>query len=400
MLNKIANILKSLQSSAQSNGGATAQLSIAADVRTNSLIISGNQSSRLRMRVIITQLDTSSPTGQGTTQVVFLHYLKAKKIAPILDKVVKGQSKQLAAVARKGAVAAGGGADSLADLSAVLPQESDNALIITAPTSLMKNLKAIVTQLDVRPSQVYVQAILVDMSASAMQQLGVQWGTFGFSENSLQDQTGSQSSPNSAFQGGAGVGIIQNGHFQLLLAAIKGISGADVLSEPSLMVLNNQKATFSIGTQLSFQTSQTGALGGNTTNPQGLPTVTSQFKQESVGLKLNVTPQINRGNSVQLLIDQTNGSLQNPDNPGATPIVNKSNMKTSVLVNSGDILVLGGLMSNEKTVSTYRTPFLSDLPLIGHLFSYTSRKSEKKRFINFLKARHRQHTIRRHSHQQ
>lgn len=399
---QITKILKNLQSSAQTNGGSTAQVAIDSDARTNSIILSGNQSERLRLSVIVTQLDAPSSAGQGSTQVIFLHYLNAKKLAPILDKIAKGQggtsgntensptatftaNNTTTNTSNSSSNSKNDDADDISNLTAVLPEIDDNAVIITASKSLMSNLKAIIQQLDIRPQQVYVQAIIVELDSSSLEKLGFQWGTF-FGSNDGSNPNPSISGDGSIggdFNGGTGVGVIRNGHFAALVAAIKGLSGADILSEPTIMVQNNQKASFSVGKQVPVQESQQASL--DSTSSTGVPNTLNTFKQEDVGLKLTVTPQINRGKSVQLTINQANGSLQNPDNPTTTPIINKSEIKTSVLVNSGDILALGGLMSNNMTTSTFKTPVLGDIPILGHFFSYTSHQLQKKDLMIFLR---------------
>ena len=404
---QIVKILKDLQSSTQINGGSTATVAIDEDSRTNSVILSGNEAERLRMSVIITQLDTPSTADRGHTQVVFLYYLKAKKLAPILDKILKGQSSQQNSPNTpsqsspygsynsrgngNGSDNSDSSSDDISNLTSVLPEDDDNALIINASASAMQSLKAIIQQLDVRPEQVYVQAIIVQLNESSLEKLGVQWGSFmnGGSSSTVSTSggivtTNSGGGLTGDFAGGTGVGVIQRGNFAALAAAIKGLSGADVLSEPSIMVQNNQKASFNVVTQVSVQNSQQGSLGGGT-NSQGVPETLSTFDREDVGLKFTVTPQINHGRSVQLLISQENGTLQNPTNPGTTPLVNKSMIKTSVLVNSDDILVLGGFISNNMTTSTYKTPLLGDIPILGHLFSYTSHDLEKEDLMIFLR---------------
>ncbi len=401
---QIVKILKDLQSSTQINGGSTATVAIDADDRTNSVILSGNETERLRLSVIITQLDAPSSTDRGHTQVIFLSYLNAKKLALILDKIAKAQGNPNSSNNSAGNTSGpgynsmtGGGNSSkdtssdISNLTSVLPEEDDNALIINASESLMQNLKAIIQQLDIRPEQVFIQAIIVELDSSSMEKLGVQWGTFMTSgtTNTVSTSggiitTNSGGGLSGDFAGGNGVGVIQNGHFAALAAAIKGLSGADILSEPSLMIQNNTKAVFKVGQQVPVQSSEQGSLNSGS-NAEGVPNTLISFNQQDVGLNLTVTPQINRDNSVQLLIDQTNGSLQNPENPTTTPIINKSEIKTSVLINSGDILILGGLMSNNMTTSTYKTPILGDIPIIGNLFSYTSHQLEKKDLIVFLK---------------
>lgn len=396
---QVVKIVTNLQSSSETNGGSTAQVAIEADNRTNSIILSGARLARLRTSVIISQLDQPSARDQGTTQVIFLHYLSAKKIAPILDKIARGQSSitnggdnssdtdsskaTSSNTSSSSSDSSSKSGNDISNLMNVLPEQDDNAIVITAPKAMMENLKAIISQLDIRPLQVYVQAIIVELDASSLEKLGFQFGTFMSSSDSTNPSITGDSSSNSPFSGGPGVGVIRNGHFSALAAAIKGLSGADILSEPTIMVQNNKKAQFSSGKQVPVQQSQEGT--GNIEPSSGVPQTYTTYNQEDVGLKLTVTPQINDSDSVQLAIDQINASLQNPDNPTTTPIVNKAVIKTSVLVNSGDILVLGGLMSNNMTTNTFSTPILGRIPIIGNLFRYKSHELEKKDLMVFLR---------------
>jgi general secretion pathway protein D len=227
-------------------------------------------------------------------------------------------------------------------------------------------------ELDVRPAQVLVQAVIVELSESSTERLGIQWGMVEEGD----------ASTTTIGPVGVGVGIIRAGNFRALISAVKGISNADILSQPTIVVLDNKEATFSVGKQVSVINSSTGAANAATST--GIPFTTSSYDRQNVGLELNVTPQIGQGNVVQLLIEQKNDTLQNPNNPGDKPIVNNSKIKTHVIVNSGDILVLGGLMSNSMTDSMNKTPLLGDIPVIGNIFNSKDRTHEKKNLLVFI----------------
>ncbi len=359
---QVAEIVTSLQ------GGNVAQNSknhakVIADEKNNRILISGDKMSRLQARLLIEKMDETASADTDSTEVIYLRYLKAKDFAPILEKIARSMMR-LANSAKPGPN----------DAVQIQAELESNSLIVSAPLSLTKTLKHVIAKLDIRPSQVLVQAVIVELSASSTEKLGIQWGM----EDDSQNGTGVDAS----FQSGLGVGVIRAGNFRALVSAIKGISNADVLSQPTIVVLDNSQAVFSVGKQVSVIKDSTGAA--NAATSEGIPFTTSSYDRENVGLELDVTPQIGQGEAVKLEITQKNDTLQNPDNPGDKPIVNNSQISTTVLVNSGDILVLGGLMSNSLTDSLSKTPILGDIPLLGKLFHHKQHSLEKKNLLVFI----------------
>lgn len=334
---------------------------VIADEKNNRLLVSGGKLARLRARALIADLDIKGDKKTSSTEVIYLHYLKAKDFASVLAKTAKGELH----------MAQTSGSKNRDDVD-VQAEEGSNAIIVSAPPAIMKNLKDIVTRLDVRPSQVLVQAIIVELSATETEKLGIQWG--------MVDQAGDN--VDSAFRSGLGLGVIKAGNFRALVSAISGISNADVLSQPTIVVLDNKEAAFSVGKEVSIIKDSTGL--GTTDSSTGLPLTTAKYDRQNVGLELDVTPQIGQGDAVQLGIKQKNGTLQNPDNPGDKPVINNSAINTSVIVNSGDILVLGGLMSNSLTDSLSKTPVLGDIPVLGKLFHHKSHSLDKKNLLVFI----------------
>ena len=360
---------------------------IVADPHTNSLLLKGDLQGRLKIRHLIARLDVSAPAGfEGNTQVVYLHYLKAAKIAPVLMKVAKADSSS-------------GSSDSKSSGENVNIQAepSTNSLILTAPPTVMHNLQSVVAQLDIRPAQVLVEAAIVEIDEGTLKQLGVQWGTIN-KENST-DSTLNADGSTSVTSGGdadsgsvaitrgalpvgynQGVGVIKSGNFREIISLLQQSQSTDILSTPSLVVLDNQTAKIDVGKTLSIQTGSY-ASTDNTTSVDPFNT----FDRQQIGLHLYVTPQINLGDAVQLKIDQGNETLENPLNPTTTPVTNNSGIKTTVLVNTGDILVLGGLISNNEQNGESKIPFLGDIPGVGKLFQYHTHTNVKKNLMVFLK---------------
>lgn len=389
---------------AERNAGQRIDVWLVADKRTNSVLISGSPQARNEMQRLVMQLDSPySSTVSLNTKVIFLHYLNAVKTAPILAKIAQGMGLKGAAV---GDTTSGESTPNVSNsefnvttpageslnpsglgmgsnnASTPPPQgslniqadPSTNSLIITAPPPLMMNLLRVIKKLDRRPAQVLVEAAIVEIDQSDLKQLGIQWGTVPASS-----QNGTQAAVN---QVQYGVGLIQDGGFSnwfVLLNALEQTTRSNILSTPSVMVLNNEKATISVGKEFGVTTGSYATTGSATT-----ATPFQTTKRESFNLELDVTPQITRGKVLQLAIQQTNNALENPENPGSNPISDTSKIKTNVIVNSGNILVLGGLISNDTSSEDSQPPILGDLPIIGRLFQYRNNELDKKDLMVFL----------------
>ncbi len=382
---QMATVLSNLQNNARM-GGDAAQVSIAADERSNSILLSGNKFSRLRMRLLISQLDAPASSVQGNTEVVYLRYLKAKELAPLLGKIAENILKSgststtpsntaPSTFSPNSANAAKSKNQAPENATNIQAELGTNALIITAPPALMRSLKNIIAKLDLRPAQVMVEAIFVEIDEGDIKNLGIQWG--GRTTNA---DISAVSATGFASLGLGSVGIIPGGQIQAILAILQNQTGANILSTPSIVVLDNHKATLAVGQKVPEQTGSYATTGGNSTVS---PFNTTNYAD--VVLKLIVTPQINLGNAVRLGISLTNDTLQNPSNPGPTPTINTNQIQNSVLVNSKDILVIGGLISNNIIDQTQKVPILGDIPGLGLLFTQKSRNLQKKNLMIFIK---------------
>jgi general secretion pathway protein D len=344
------------------------------------------------MRVLVSQLDSPSSSPSGNTEVIYLRYLQAKTLAPLLGKIAQNilgkdsgtrfdASSAIASASNvsPGGSSAGSGAareSAPVNNTNIQAEPNTNAVIITAPPALMSSLKAVIAKLDVRPAQVLVEAIIAEIDENDLTSLGIQWGTVtpsGF--------VAPTPSPTAFAPYGAGiVGIIPYVKIQSILSVLRNQNGVNILSTPQIVVLDNQKATIEIGQAVPIQIGSYATTG---TTATVTPFNTTDYK--NVTLKLDVTPQINLGTSVRLTIALKNDTLQNPQNPGTTPLINTSKISNKVIINSDDVLVLGGLISNSNNENINKVPILGSLPIIGYAFQQKTTSTQKKNLMVFIK---------------
>ncbi|CAG0908490.1 unnamed protein product, partial [Cyprideis torosa] len=369
---QVARTLSTLQQQGAKGAPTLGQPIITADERTNSVLISGDKSTRLRMRGIIAHLDTPLESG-GDTQVIFLKYAKAEELAPILSGI--NQSKQSASKSgAKGAAAASSALESDRPVD-IQADPTNNALVITGPPSAQQELRQVVAQLDVRRAQVLLEAIIAEVSEDLATELGVQWaiggnnnGTspvgltnFGSSNNILS----LASNPLSAGQGmllGVADLTSSGANFAVLLSALKGDAATNILSTPSLMTLDNTEAEIKVGQNVPFITgSYTNASTNGSTNPF------QTIERKDVGLSLKVKPQINEGDAIKLDIEQESSNIASSSAGAADLITNTRSIKTSVMASDGQVIILGGLIDDQFTDSQQKVPGLGDIPILGNL---------------------------------
>ncbi|EGU33541.1 type II secretion system secretin GspD [Vibrio scophthalmi] len=404
---EMVRIVDALNKSSDSkNTPGFLQPKLVADDRTNSVLISGDPQVRKRLRKLIQQLDVEMAS-RGNNQVVYLKYAKAEDLVDVL----KGVSDNLQAEKSSG----GKGAKSNSDQVMIAAHVSTNALVITAPPSIMTALQNVIAQLDIRRAQVLIEALIVEMAEGDGINLGVQWGSLetgatiqygntgapigqvmvGLEEAKDQTSTeyyndsngnrvpytvtesGDYSTLASALSGvnGAAVSIMM-GDWTALLTAVSTDSNSNILSSPSITVMDNGEASFIVGEEVPVLTGST--AGSNNDNP--FQTV----DRKEVGIKLKVVPQINEGNSVQLNIEQEVSNVLGAN--GAVDVrFAKRQLNTSVIVEDGQMIVLGGLIDERAMESESKVPLLGDIPVLGHLFKSTSTQVEKKNLMVFIK---------------
>ncbi len=372
---------------------AQAAQSLVADERTNSVLLGGDRTNRLRLRAIISHLDTPLERG-GNTKVIYLKYAKATELVDVLQSVGKTQSEEV-----KGKQAAAKNIDKQLDIQA---DESTNALVITAPPDLMMSLESVIRQLDIRRQQVLVDAVIAEVSVNKRRELGVQWAVDGSTKGGApiagtnftntgnsaasliaglggNDVTGALGSLATGLLLGGGKFNTGNVDFAVILQALASDSDTNILSTPSLVTMDNEEAEIVVGQNVPFVTgsfSNTGATSGST-NPF------QTIQREDVGITLRVTPQINEGDAIIMKIEQEVSSVSN-DASASDIITNKRSIKTKVLVEDGQVLVLGGLIENQVNESEQKVPLLGDIPLLGYLFRSKTVTNTKQNLMVFI----------------
>lgn len=345
--------------------------SIASDLRSNSLLMSGDPATRDRVSKLIKQLDKPI-SDSGSTRVVYLHYLNAAEMVPIL----RGMSA---------AKQTDSGTESVAKATiSIEASESSNALIITAPPDILSMMSDVIAQVDIRRAQVLVEAIIVEVSKDFSQTIGIEWNT------SLNNNDGVEAVTNfggrtvnsdgdvSLLGTGLSLGFFRNGSLRVLAQALASENDANILSTPSILTLDNQEAEILVGSNVPFITGQSTSFSSTTENPF------TTIERQDIGLTLKITPQINEGDAITLDILQEIETIS-PATSVATDIVtNKRSIKTKVLVDDETILVLGGLVSDDTQVLVNKVPFFGDLPLVGGLFRSTTDKIVKKNLMVFI----------------
>ncbi len=386
---------------AGAQGGGSANTTLAADSRTNTVLISGSGPERLRLKALITHLDT--PMQQtGNTEVIYLRYAEAETLA----KVLSGVSETVVAAkegSQEGQASAGGGS-ALGEKVSIQPEPATNALVITAPPDILNSLRAVVRQLDVRRAQVLVEAVIAEISYDKAKEFGVQWGYNGSSSNEpvgLVNFNGSNgllglvsglatdsvSDAASALGNGLNlvVGDTQGGsQFGAFVRALASDADANILSTPTLVTLDNEEAEIVVGQNVPFITGSYTSTGSTSTSTNPFQTI----EREDVGITLRIKPQINEGDAVKLEIVQEVSSLvlqATRDQLGTADIVtNKRSIKTVVMVDNGQAVVLGGLMQEELTQGEDKVPVLGDIPILGNLFGYQTSSKTKRNLMVFL----------------
>ncbi len=407
----VVQVLNSLLQNQQGTEGGP-PLKLVADTRTNSILLSGDKSDRLRIRALIARLDM--PTETGNTQVVYLRYAKAKDIANELKGFVQDLLKQ----SGSGSPVAGAAAGAAQPDVSLIPDARTNALVITAPPKIMRSIQEVIHKLDIRRAQVLVQAIEAELTSDKSAQLGVTWvadalanqGAAGLTDFSntgpgivdlAQQVAASSAIPTGSPVGTLGttastgltipqgltlgVGKIVNGGFSFaaLVTALASDANTNILSTPSVVTLDNQPATIKVAQQIPFVTGQyTNTTGTNTTGAAVINPFQTVQRQD-VGLELKITPQINEGNTVLLKIEQTISNLTG-SSIGGQPVTSTREIKTSILARNKEIVVLGGLISTNLVENEQRVPLLGSIPLLGDLFKYRSTTNTKSNLMLFI----------------
>jgi general secretion pathway protein D len=396
---EVVRILTTLAQADQAQDGSAKPATLIADERSNSVLIGGDKSERQKFVDIIGTLDIEL-SGDGATQVVYLRYASAENLAPILEGYAE-QANQ--AEAAQGGGGEGAGRRAAADSgSRVVADPDTNALIVTAPPKIMRQIRDVIAQLDIRRAQVLVEAVIAEVSADKSSQLGVDWAVFNndriaaagiLDPNTLQALGGAvaQGGVNAAgalglIGQGINIGVGRSGTnttFGVLIKALQGDGDTNILSTPTLVTLDNQEASFSAGQEVPFLTGSFSNTG--VSNQGGVVNPFQTIERRDVGLTLGVTPQINEGNVVKLLLDLEVSSLASGAAGGANLITNKRTLTNTVSVENGQILVIGGLIDDSLTDTERAVPLLGSIPLLGNLFKFRSVEKVKRNLMVFIR---------------
>lgn len=378
----------------KAKNGGNQKYSVTADERSNRLILRGDKNFRDKMRALIRKLDQPSASG-GTTKVVRLKHADAKSLTEILKGVLGEVAQEQAQVKSSGGSSSSGGKSGFS----VFADEGLNALVVRGEPSMMQEVDTIVSALDVRRAQVLIEAAIVEISNDIGEDLGVQVavgdesgettpviGTnFGNVGRSIADVIGAIASGNiiSPAAGGVTIGAGQrdkNGiTWGVLVQALSTSTMANLLSTPSIITLDNQESEIVVGQNVPFKTGQT------TNTSAGLNNPFTTIERRDVGLTLKVTPSISADGLVKLIVEQTTESIADSVDSASDIVTNKREIKTTVLADDGETIVLGGLIREDYMTSTSKVPLLGDIPYLGRLFSSDSTRKVKRNLLVFLR---------------
>lgn len=425
----VAQTVNRLFTETTSGGGSadsSQRIMIVADTRSNSLLARSDNPSRIaRLQSLVAMLDTPT-SAAGNIHVVYLKNAEAVKVAETLRAIFGGEATPTEsrgfttpaasatsttagtspATTPLGTSSAGRAAASTSGI--IQADAATNSIIITAPEAIYNNLRSVVEKLDVRRAQVYVEALIAEISADKAAEFGIQWqnlsaaagtdsaargfgGTNFGNTTSGQNILGVATNP-TTLGGGLNIGVVRGTvtipgitgpvlNIGMLLRALESDNNANILSTPTLLTLDNEEARIVVGQNVPFITgsyTNTGASNGSA-NP--FQTV----ERKDVGLTLRIKPQISEGGVIRLQIYQEVSNVDANSSNVAGIITNKRSIESMVLVDDGQIIVIGGLIQDSVTDSIQKAPLLGDLPLIGSLFQYKTRSHKKTNLMVFLR---------------
>jgi len=396
--------------------GTPPKAAITVDVRTNALLVRADNGGLMtRIKSLVAGLDAPG-AGNGNIYTVFLRNADATRIAETLRGLLSGSESSRTTTTsttpaggtaqQTTATSTTGGAPTVAPSSIIQAYAPTNSIIITAPEPMYRALRTVIDTLDQRRQQVYVEALIVEVSTGRAAEFGVQWnaGRNIGSDQSVFGGTNFSTTANSNILGvaspinglnigsGLNVGIIQGeitipgtsikvANLQLLARALEGDSGANVLSTPNVLTLDNEEAKIVVGQNVPFITGSYTPTAGTASNPF------QTIERKDIGLTLRVTPQVSEGGGVKLKIFLEVSSVTQDKSlvQSADIITNKRSFEAPVLVDDGQIVVLGGLIQDDRSSTTDKVPLLGDIPYLGSLFKYQSRNHKRTNLMIFLR---------------
>jgi general secretion pathway protein D len=405
----------------QSTGGGEAggaAIKIVADERTNNVLLNGEKSLRLRVKALILDLDTPRPGGGGDTEVRYLLYADAEKLADKLKGQASASSKAQGGPAGSAAATAPSGGSNVDAGVTIWADVPTNALIMTAPPKTMKSLMAVIDKLDIRRAQVEIEAIVVEVDVNKSANFGVQWlldggSSYGYGVTNLPGSgsgivslataalegtssattttstttSTATSTLSSAIPTGAtyAVGTYNSTTgkgFGAVIQALQSDSTSNIISTPRIVTMNNEEAEVKVTQEIPLITGQ---YTSSTASTSGTTSPFTTIQREEVGTILKVTPHISEGNTIELKIEQEDSSPGAKLTDSADISTNKRNIKTTILMDDGGIIVLGGLMKDTVSESEDSVPGLGAIPIIGNLFKSRTGSRQKTNLLVFLR---------------
>ncbi len=395
--------------------GVAPKAAIAIDSRTNSLIVRADNTTLMnRIKALALGLDTPG-AGNGNIYTVFLRNAEAVRIAETLRGLLSGAESTRTtttsttpagntATQTTATTSAASAAVPTAPSSVIQAYPPTNSIIINAPEPVYRALRTVIDALDQRRQQVYVEALIVEVSTGLAAEFGVQWnaGNINSNDRTVFGGTNFATTPGSNILGvaanlatigtGLNLGIIngtvripgtnvQIANLQLLARALEGDSAANVLSTPNVLTLDNEEAKIVVGQNVPFITGAYTPTSGSATNPF------QTIERKDIGLTLRVTPQVSEAGAVKLKIFQEVSSVTRDKAlvQSADIITNKRLLESTVLVDNGQIVVLGGLIQDDQQATIDKVPLLGDIPYLGALFKYESRNRKRTNLMIFLR---------------
>ncbi len=396
-------VRRGARGAAAKTGLSETEVKVFADERTNSLIVFATKNDLAKVRDLVKQLDIAPPADNSRVRIYRLQHAVAEDLAGVLTGVVNAQAKAGGAAARapvaRGAAAARAGRSRgvLGEGASIVPDAATNALIVTASPEEHAAIEALIKELDVQPLQVFVEALIVEVAMTTDFNLGVEWRALGkVGDNGLAignaTNSGTLDSLAAASSGDAGALAIPKGlaigflgdtiefngvtlpSLGALVTALKGTSGANIISTPQILTLDNKEAEFDSVQTIPFQTGTSTGTGVN---------VVSTFDFRDVGTKLRITPHINKEGYVRLELNQEVSNVVDSSVIGL-PTTSKRSANTVAVVKDNNTIVIGGLISNQVTNSQSKVPILGDIPFLGALFRSTHTGSNKTNLLIFI----------------
>lgn len=413
LLGESTNLQPGAAPQAAAGGDSGQKFIVLPDIRSNSLLIRSDSPARIaRARSLAMQLDVAG-SQMGNINVVYLRNAEATKLAETLRAIVSGETKSATptspATAGQPVTTIAPSTAATSSGSSIQADAQTNSLIITAPDNVYNTLRAVIDKLDARRAQVFVEALIVEVTTDKAAEFGIQWQaplSSGSNNNALVAGTNFSTGGNNliglstaAASGtarvpstGLNLGLLQRltiggqevTGLTALARMLESDANANILSTPNLLTLDNEEAKIIIGKNVPFITGSYAQSSGTTTGATVNPFQT--IERKDVGLTLKVKPQVAEGGTVKMQIYQEASSIQDTTN-AAGVITNKRSIESTVLVDDGQIIVLGGLIQDDVRDGLDKVPGFGDIPVLGSLFKYETRKHVKTNLMVFLRPR-------------